>query len=311
MLRRIALAAAASLLVFAASLRAIQNSAASATKPKSAHASKTFEPLLQWKSAILEGNMVALQSLYSASTQNQVPQGNSIGPAEEIAFWNAVHSAGLTALDPKVLERDTMPDGQIALVMRVYLTVQINGAAKDIVIGGTKDMVIAVTQLWSHDEGDWKIVATKRSNPGLRPEMKLPEPAVPNTDLYPDPGEAQKDLDAALAATGKDHKNVIVVFGGNWCYDCHVLDATFHSPAIAPLVNANYHVVHINIGDYDQNLALAARLQTVLTKGVPALAVLDSKGNILTSQKNGEFESTVKLSPSDVTDFLKRWKPHA
>jgi len=301
MIRRIVLTAIAIFLFALPGPRA--QSSASTTKSKPAHASKPFEPLLQWKSAILEGNMLALQSLYSASTQNQVPQGNSTGPAEETAFWNAVHSAGLTALDPKVLERDTTPEGQIALLMRVYLTVQINGE--------TKDVVIALTQLWSHDEGDWKIVATKRSNPGLRPEMKLPEPAVPNTDLYPDPNEAQKDLDAALTAAAKDHKNVIVVFGGNWCYDCHVLDATFHSASIAPLVTANYHVVHINIGDYDQNLAIAARLQTVLTKGVPALAVLDSKGNILTSQKNGEFESTVKLSPTDVTDFLKRWKPHA
>jgi thioredoxin 1 len=303
MTRRIASIAIASLFLTSPALHAIQTSSAHAAtgKPKSAHVSKVFEPLNRWKSAVLDGNSSALQSLYTASSQTRAPQGDSIGPSEETSFWAAVHSSGLTALDPKVLERQTTPAGQIVLLMRVYLTMQANGASQD--------YILSLTQLWSQDEGGWKIAATQRSNPALRPAMRLPEPAVPNTDLYPDPGEAQKDLDAALAAAARDHKNVLVVFGGNWCYDCHVLDAAFHSAAIAPLVSANYHVVHINIGSYDENLNIAAKLQTVLTHGVPAVAVLDSKGNILTSQKNGEFEATVKLAPSDVTDFLKRWKP--
>ena len=303
MTRRIVSIAIASLLLISPALHAFQTSTAHAAtgKSKSTHASKTFEPLNQWKAAVLEGNNSALQSLYSATTQTRTPQGDSAGPDEEVNFWTGVHNAGLTGLDPKILERQTTASGQVALLMRVYLTMQSNGKSQD--------YVIALSQIWSHDASGWKIAASQRSNPGLRPEMRLPEPAVPNPDLYPDPGEAQKDLNAALAAAAKDHKNVLVVFGGNWCYDCHVLDAAFHSSAIAPLITANYHVVHINIGSYDQNLTIAARLQTVLTKGVPAVAVLDSKGNILTSQKNGEFESTVKLAPSDVTDFLKRWKP--
>ena len=32
----------------------------------------------------------------------------------------------------------------------------------------------------------------------------------------------------------KDHKRVILVFGANWCYDCHVLDMAFHRPDFAP-----------------------------------------------------------------------------
>jgi thioredoxin 1 len=282
-----------------------QNSVSHApiAKTKTASTGKTFEPLSQWKAAILNGDAISLQSLYTPTTQGSVPDGQAVNPAQEVAFWSSLHNAGLTAIDPKVLLRQTPQSGQIVLLMRVYLTIQDKGESRD--------YVLSLTQLWAQEDGVWKIAASRRSNPVLKPAMRLPEPAVPNPDLYPDPSEAQKDLDSALAAAAKDHKNVIVVFGGNWCYDCHVLDAAFHSAAIAPIVKANYHVVHINIGSYDANLDIAERLQTPLKKGVPVLAVLDSKGQLLTSQKNGEFESAYKIGPTDITDFLNHWKPTA
>ena len=138
---------------------------------------------------------------------------------------------------------------------------------------------------------------------------RLPEPAKPNVQLYPDPEEAPSEIAAALAAAAKDHKRVLLVFGGNWCYDCHVLDTTFHSKQIAPLVTQNYHVIHINVGNYDKNLDLAKKYEIPLEKGVPSLAVLDPDGKLVVSQKKGEFESTTRIGPEDVVDFLKRWKP--
>ena len=141
------------------------------------------------------------------------------------------------------------------------------------------------------------------------PVIRLPQPAVPNTSLYPDPGEAQAELKAALAAARADHKRVLVIFGANWCYDCHVLDTTLRSREVAPLVAANYHVLHINVGDEDRNTDLAERFQVPLKKGIPGLAVLDGDGRVVTSLKDGEFESAAKIGMSDVTGFLERWKP--
>ncbi|MGH9640357.1 MAG: thioredoxin family protein, partial [Bryobacteraceae bacterium] len=70
-----------------------------------------------------------------------------------------------------------------------------------------------------------------------------------------------------------------------------------------------YHVVHVNVGEEDKNLNLAKKYEVPLDKGVPSLAVLDSSGALLYSQKNGEFESTVRIGPEDVIQFLNRWKP--
>jgi hypothetical protein len=59
----------------------------------------------------------------------------------------------------------------------------------------------------------------------------------------------------------------------------------------------------------DQNQDIAARYQIPLAKGVPALAVLDDKGNLLYSQKTGEFEAMRRMEISSVTSFLLQWKP--
>jgi len=80
-------------------------------------------------------------------------------------------------------------------------------------------------------------------------------------------------------------------------------------PRKSPRWSSNYHVVHINIGNYDVNMDLGKKYDVPLEKGVPAVAVLDSKGNLLTSQQHGEFESAVKIGPGDITQFLQRWKP--
>ena len=130
-------------------------------------------------------------------------------------------------------------------------------------------------------------------------------------DIYPDPARAQTDLTAALQAAAANHRRIIVDFGGNWCTDCHVLDSYFHDAANRPLLEADFLLVHVNIGRLDQNLELAERYQIPLKKGVPALAVLDGDGTLLYSQRTGEFEAMRRMQSSSVTEFLTRWKPDA
>jgi thioredoxin 1 len=126
--------------------------------------------------------------------------------------------------------------------------------------------------------------------------------------IYPDPSQAKSDIAAALKAAAAKHKRVILDFGGNWCGDCIVLDMYFHNEQNRPLLEANYVLVHVNVGQYDANEDLAARYNIPLQKGVPALAVLDAKGKLLYSQTGGEFEKMRQMDPSSVSAFLTRWK---
>jgi thiol:disulfide interchange protein len=128
-------------------------------------------------------------------------------------------------------------------------------------------------------------------------------------DIYPDPAQAKADLAAALKTAAQTHKRILLDFGGNWCGDCQVLDLYFHDARNLSVLEANFVLVHVNVGHMDANLDLAAKYEIPLRKGVPALAVLDEKGALLYSQKSGEFEAMRRMESSEVTKFLVQWKP--
>ena len=127
--------------------------------------------------------------------------------------------------------------------------------------------------------------------------------------LYPDPSAAASDIDAALKAATAGNKRVLVDFGGNWCGDCIVLDRIFQQPENAALLAAHYIVVRVNVGEtgINRNADIAERYGIPLRKGVPALAVLAADGSVVTSQKNGEFESMRRTDPNSINEFLTRW----
>lgn len=137
----------------------------------------------------------------------------------------------------------------------------------------------------------------------------LQPPAQRNPNLYPANANAEEEIREASAAAAKQHKRILLVFGGNWCTDCHVLDNAFHQPRIAPMLNAGFLVVHIDIGQYDKNLELAKKYHVDLEKGVPSIAVLETTGAFLYS--TSEFEKARVLTEEDVIQFLDKWKPQA
>jgi ketosteroid isomerase-like protein len=278
-------------------------------EPTTVHASSSpagaaFAPLDRWKAAVLTGDRAAIKAFYVSDPRAfaQTPQGKiADAAAEESDFWSRLAPSGLTEIVAKILEQNSPQSGVTSLVLRIELKFQSKGESHR--------SVVEAGQVWAGQDDDWHIVVTQRSDAEPLPAMRLPEPKIPNTHLYPEAEEAHKDLDAALAAAQMDHKRVLVIFGANWCYDCHVLDAAMHSEPLASIVGDNYHVVHINIEEGKSNSDLADRFQVPLDKGVPSLAVIDGSGQLITSQKKGEFESAAKIGIEDISAFLNHWKP--
>jgi len=141
--------------------------------------------------------------------------------------------------------------------------------------------------------------------------VPLRGPDHPNPQLYPADANANKEIREALAAAAKSSppKRVILVFGANWCYDCHVLENAFHQPRIAPLLNDRLKVVHVDIGEYNKNLDVAKKYQVNPDQGVPSMAVLDPNGTVVFSTH--EYSKARALSEDDVVAFLLKWKPPA
>ncbi|MFF3562058.1 thioredoxin family protein [Streptomyces sp. NPDC002574] len=140
-------------------------------------------------------------------------------------------------------------------------------------------------------------------------------PAAPSASAAPakaphgyDPSrDAAADIGAARAAAKKDGRPVLIDFGADWCLDCVVLGTRFQQPEPAALL-ATYHVVSVDVGEFDRNLDVAGRYVDLRTSGIPALVVLDpSSGRIKVATDQGEFSNARTMSAAQVGTFLKRW----
>lgn len=134
------------------------------------------------------------------------------------------------------------------------------------------------------------------------------EPVIAKTDLYPIDADAKKEIDDALKQASVEKKRVMLIFGGNWCYDCHVLDRALHEGAAGKIVKQSFLLVHVDIGEGDKNLDLTKLYKIPLDKGVPAVAILDGGGKLLYSSGEGEFEAARKMMKNDLVRFLWIWK---
>src|SRR4051812_9248706 len=132
-------------------------------------------------------------------------------------------------------------------------------------------------------------------------------PFVPK-HIYSETADPKKEIAAGLAKAKREHKRVLLDFGGDWCGDCQVLDIYFHQPPNAQLLEKSYVLVHVWIGHMDRNIDVAAKYRVPIERGVPALAVLDGDGKVIYSQRTGQFSTMRKMESKSVTQFLEKWK---
>lgn len=259
-----------------------------------AQSSSTFPALSAWKAAVIRGNATSLSQLYSSEPLAQVTvvakSSTEISPGEDAEFW-----AGLKArrMSLNVSQSTSPQPGLQEVTFQATITPAPPG----------RTLYVLESQLWQQQGAAWRLVAIERTD-GYR----LEQPMSLNAKLYPPASGARQEIQEAISRAAKTHKRVLVVFGADWCYDCHVLDKAFKRPDIAPILNANFEVVHVDVGQGDKNQDLMNEYQVPMSRGIPALAVLDSKGTLIYSQKNGEFERTRAMGPEDLLAFLNKWK---
>ena len=142
---------------------------------------------------------------------------------------------------------------------------------------------------------------------GLTPVSAQNTPFVPK-HIYSETANPKADIAAGLAKAKREHKRVILDFGGDWCGDCQVLDIYFHQAPNEQLLEKHFVLVHVWIGHMDANIDLAAKYGVPINKGVPALAVLAPDGKVLYAQNTGQFEDMRHMESAALTDFLNKWK---
>jgi hypothetical protein len=250
----------------------------------------SFLPLEQWKNAVVADDGERLRTLFSTTPPAQVSTAaGQSDVAAEATFWTGLKARKIV-LD---LIKQNSPQPGIQLVV----------FQAEVQTSRSNTVYVTEAQVWQQQLDQWRLVVVKRSEPA-----HLKQPTDVNKNLYPAEADAHAEINEAEERAAKEHKRVLLVFGANWCFDCHVLDLAFQRADFVPVV-ARYEIVHVDIGkDGHKNAEIAKQFQVPIEKGVPALAVLDSKGKLLISQKNGEFENARAMTPEAMLEFLNKWK---
>jgi thioredoxin 1 len=255
----------------------------------------TFPPFQQWMATVLTGDAATLKSLYSTD------------PTAQIRVKTIIHDGGADVdywMDMKVRSMKveiilaTAPRPDIAhLIFHIDMTTA----------SSVKPVYVTNDQVWQKQGDDWKLISVERTD-----APKLKQPTDMKRDIYPARADAHAELKEAEEKAAHDHKRLLIVFGANWCFDGHVLDLAFQQPNLAPIIASNYEVVHVDLGpDGKKNADLVQHFEIPLDKGIPALAVADSEGKLVVSQKSGEFEDARGLTPEALAEFLNKWSPPA
>ena len=134
------------------------------------------------------------------------------------------------------------------------------------------------------------------------------KPVTVKTDLYPANADAKKEIDDALTIAANQNQRVMLIFGGNWCYDCHVLDQALHEGEAGKIFKDHFLLVHVDIGEGDKNLDLVKKYETTLDFGVPTVVLLNGSGRVIYSSTKGEFEPARRMMKKDLIAFLNEWK---
>jgi len=258
-------------------------------------AQDSFPPFEQWKAAVLAADAPGLKALYSTDPAAQMRIKTVMHDADaDTSFWLGLKPHSMKVEIVRLIVRDTRAN----VIFRA-----------DVVSGLPNGQSVNVTddQTWTKQGDKWRLVYAERTN-----SPRLPQPADMKKDLYPANVDAHAEIKEAEEKAAKEHKRLLLVFGANWCFDCHVLDLAFHGKELAPIVDANYEVVHVDIGpNGKKNADVAGQFDVSLDKGVPVMAVVEADGKVVVSQKNGEVEDARGLSPEYLAEFLNQWKPQA
>ena len=155
-------------------------------------------------------------------------------------------------------------------------------------------------------------LVTPTNSPAQRRAKNAAAPVLDSvsvhTDLYPADADAKKEINEAVGRAAVEHKRVLLIFGANWCYDCHVLDHALHDGDAGKILSENFLLVRVDIGEGERNPDLLKAYKIPLDKGVPAVAILAGDGRLLYSSGDGEFEAARRMLKKDLVAFLKHWK---
>ncbi len=114
--------------------------------------------------------------------------------------------------------------------------------------------------------------------------------AAENYGYDPDANPAATYQQALERASQQD-KLVLLVFGSEWCADCRSLNKKMAQAPLSATVDEHFIVAHVDIGNWDRNMAFTEQFGEPVAKGIPSIVIVGSDKKLLYVSEAGEFAS--------------------
>jgi len=130
--------------------------------------------------------------------------------------------------------------------------------------------------------------------------LKMPLPLPYNGEIY-----SESDIERFLDSSINKSKQPIIIFGGNWCPDCRILEGTLQLPTIKKYMIEHYEIMHVDVGRYDKNMNLISYFKIPKEEGVPRVLVFDTNKNILNMESTKEWTTARDRKQQEIFNYFQ------
>jgi len=149
------------------------------------------------------------------------------------------------------------------------------------------------------------LAAVPAPKPSITSLTQLP---IVTMDIYDEKANADADVARAFDRAKKSGKRVLLDLGGDWCPDCIVLSNFMKLPEIKRFVDTHYEVVLVDVGRFNRNLHIPAKLGfTEKLRGVPAVLIFTPDRKLVNRSDIFTTANARGMTPQGLADYLARY----
>ncbi len=137
-------------------------------------------------------------------------------------------------------------------------------------------------------------------------------PAPDGPGPFDEAADARSQVTNAIAEAHTLDRNVLLVFGANWCSDSRATLKLFETdPSISKLLDASFVVERIDVGPKyeDRNDDLVEQYHAATYEGIPVLVVLGPSGELLNDTRQERLADDDHERPGLILQFLEKHSP--
>ena len=124
---------------------------------------------------------------------------------------------------------------------------------------------------------------------------------------YDAEADAEVDINHTLVAAKEEGKLAMLLFGANWCHDSRALAAHFEKPRFQTLLNSQYKLAYVDVGQKNRNIDHARKFGVDDIVGTPTIFITNSEGEVLNLDTAPTWRNAASRNEDDIFDYFREY----